>query len=117
MKNSATASRVPDPGIRALFEPASRQQAWLDVEAALALAEAELGIIPDGAAKDIVRAADSAALDQSRIGRGLTRTGHPLVPLIWELARAAGEDAGRRPHPWPARGAGDFWLQSRGLDR
>jgi len=101
MKNSATASRVPDPGIRALFETEARHQAWLDVEAALALAEAELGIIPDAAAADIVRAANLESLDQARIDEGLKRTGHPLVPLIWELARIAGEDSGHYVH-WGA---------------
>ena len=37
-----TSMRLPDPGIAALFEQDARWQAWLDVEAALAKAEAEL---------------------------------------------------------------------------
>ncbi len=45
-----TASRVADPGIRALYRLENRWQAWLDVESALAHAQAELGIIPQGAA-------------------------------------------------------------------
>ena len=32
----STASRIPDPGIRALYKLENRWQAWLDVEAALA---------------------------------------------------------------------------------
>ena len=41
-----TATRVSDPGMRALYRLENRWQAWLDVEAALAHAQAELGIIP-----------------------------------------------------------------------
>ena len=41
-----TATRVSDPGIRALYRLENRWQAWLDVEVALARAQAELGIIP-----------------------------------------------------------------------
>ncbi|HZB55508.1 MAG TPA: hypothetical protein VE527_17865, partial [Reyranella sp.] len=48
-----TATRVSDPGMRALYQLENRWQAWLDVEAALAHAQAELGIIPAEAAKAI----------------------------------------------------------------
>src|SRR6516162_10233770 len=48
-----TAARVSDPGIRALYRLENRWQAWLDVEAALAIAQAELGIIPKEAAEAI----------------------------------------------------------------
>ncbi len=50
MQDEPTSYRVPDPGVRALFAEPSRYQAWLDVEAALAQAQAELGIIPGHAA-------------------------------------------------------------------
>ncbi|MCY4502705.1 MAG: adenylosuccinate lyase family protein, partial [Alphaproteobacteria bacterium] len=42
--------RIPDPGVRALFHIEARWQAWLDVEAALAPAEADLGMIPPAGA-------------------------------------------------------------------
>ena len=38
-----TATRVSDPGIRALYQLENRWQAWLDVEAALARAQAAQG--------------------------------------------------------------------------
>ena len=56
-----TATRVSDPGIRALYQLENRWQAWLDVEAALADAQAELGIIPAAAADAIGKATASAA--------------------------------------------------------
>ena len=49
MQEEPTALRIADPGVRALFAEVSRYQAWLDVEAALALVQAELGIIPASA--------------------------------------------------------------------
>ena len=41
-----TATRVTDPGLRALYKQDSRWQAWLDVEVALAKAQEELGYDP-----------------------------------------------------------------------
>ena len=40
MQAEPTAYRVGDPGVRALFGEASRIQAWLDVEVALAQSQA-----------------------------------------------------------------------------
>ncbi len=65
-----TAARVSDPGIRALYRLENRWQAWLDVEAALAQAQEELGIIPTGAAEAIARA---ARLELARPPRASTR--------------------------------------------
>jgi adenylosuccinate lyase len=96
----STAGRVADPGIRALFHRDSRWQAWLDVEAALAKAQAELNIIPGGAAETIARVARLDLLDRDRIDEAARRTSHTIVPLVWELSRVAGE-AGRWVH-WGA---------------
>ena len=89
-----TATRVADPGIRALYRLENRWQAWLDVEAALARAQAELGIIPREAATVIARAARLELLDRARIDEGFARTGHTIVPLVWELSRVVGEPYG-----------------------
>ena len=96
-----TASRVSDPGIRALYRQESRWQAWLDVEAALAVAQAALGIIPPPAADAIVAAAKLELMDRSRIDEGFARTGHTLVPLVWELGRIVGDPHGGWVH-WGA---------------
>jgi adenylosuccinate lyase len=101
MHEEPTAYRLPDPGVRALFAEDSRYQAWLDVEAALAQAQAELGIIPPHAAEEITRKARLALLDRQAIRAGLERTGHSLVPLIWELDRICDGDAGGYVH-WGA---------------
>src|SRR5438105_650581 len=96
-----TAARVADPGIRALYRQENRWQAWLDVEVALARAQAELGVIPKEAAEAIARAARLELLDRKRIDEGFARTGHTIVPLVWELARVVGEPYGGWVH-WGA---------------
>src|ERR1700726_1869504 len=96
-----TAARVADPGIRALYKQENRWQAWLDVEVALAHAQAELGIIPQEAATAIARAARLDLLDRQRIDEGFARTGHTIVPLVWELAGVVGEPYGGWVH-WGA---------------
>src|SRR5947207_750124 len=94
MQDELTSLRIDDPGVRALFTEAARFQSWLDVEAALAQAQAELGVIPAAAAREITRKAHLSYLDLAAVRAGLARTGHPLVPLIWELDRVCEGDAG-----------------------
>jgi adenylosuccinate lyase len=96
-----TATRVQDPGIRALYRLENRWQAWLDVEVALARAQAELGIIPKEAAAAIASAARLEKLDRARIDEGFARTGHTIVPLVWELGRVVGDPHGGWVH-WGA---------------
>ena len=101
MQNEPTAYRVGDPGVRELFGEASRIQAWLDVEVALAQAQAELGVIPAYAAEEIARKACYDNLNMDNIREGLARTGHPLVPMVWELDRICDGDTGGYIH-WGA---------------
>src|ERR1700752_1880508 len=96
-----TAARVSDPGIRALYRLENRWQAWLDVEAALAKAQAELGIIPKEAAEAIAKAAHYELLDRPRLDQGFARPGHTIVPLVWDLSRVVGEPHGGWVH-WGA---------------
>jgi 3-carboxy-cis,cis-muconate cycloisomerase len=88
------------PEIRAVFDERKMLQLWLDVEAALAAAQADLHLIPPGDAEAIARAARVENLDLSAIKRDLAVTAHPIVPVVRELARVAG-DAGRWVH-WGA---------------
>src|SRR5436853_2984134 len=99
--DSPTAARVRDPGIRALYKQENRWQSWLDVEAALARAQAELGVIPREAADAITRSAKFELMDRARVMEGFARTGHTIVPLVWELSRVVGEPHGGWVH-WSA---------------
>lgn len=101
MSESVTSLRIDDPGIRALLTQDSQWQTWLDVEVALAQAEAELGMIPTQAAQAIADAGRLELLDRDRIVVDLARTGHALVPVVWELSRICKDDAGHYVH-WGA---------------
>src|SRR5712691_8451232 len=101
MLEEPTSLRIEDPGVRALFTEAARFQSWLDVEAALAQSQAELGVIPVAAAKEITSKAHLKYLDLAAVRAGLAKTGHPLVPLVWELDRVCEGDAGGYVH-WGA---------------
>src|SRR5438128_9837109 len=101
MLEEPTSLRIEDPGVRALFTGAAALRPWSDVEAALAQAQAALGIIPEAAAREIAHKAHLKYLDLAAVRTGLAKTGHPLVPLVWALDRACDGDAGGYVH-WGA---------------
>ena len=88
-------------GISDMFAERNIYQVYLDVEAALARAQAQLGVIPQSAADKISSSAQIDLLDIDAIHEGLRISGHPLVPIIWELDRVCGEEAGGYIH-WGA---------------
>ena len=90
-----------ETSLRQIFSVRSRLQRFLDVEAALALAEAELGVIPEAAANKIAATARIELLDEDRIAEQQAVTGHLMVPLVRELAQAVGEPDGGWVH-WGA---------------
>src|SRR4029077_52400 len=59
------------------------------------------GIIPKEAAEAIARVARLELLDRARMDEGFARTGHTLVPLVWELSGVVGEPHGGWVH-WGA---------------
>ena len=65
MSLQPSSARFTDPGLRPLFAETTRWQSWLDVEAALAKAQAELGIVPDDAATRIAACARLELLDDT----------------------------------------------------
>jgi 3-carboxy-cis,cis-muconate cycloisomerase len=84
--------------MRALFSDATQLQFMLDVEAALARAEAGLGLVPQQVAEAITNAARVENLRIERIAEGTREAGVPVPALVSELGRAAGEDAARYIH-------------------
>ncbi len=90
----STDGRVPDPGIRQLYRLESRWQTWLDVEAALAQAQAELGIVPADAAAAITATARLDLLDRERIDEATQR--HQPHPGAAGLKARPGRGRGRR---------------------
>ncbi|WP_201318002.1 lyase family protein [Paenibacillus sp. EPM92] len=84
-----------------IFSLRSRLQRYLDVEAALALAQAELGIIPQSAADKIAEAAKVELMDIERLEADQAKTGHFMMPIVSELSRVVGEPEGGFVH-WGA---------------
>ena len=87
--------RFGTAAMRALWDDRATLQRWLDVEAALAEVEAELGLVPKGVAREISRRARIEDLDLQALKRGFDRTWNPVVPLVDALRtrlspRAAG---------------------------
>jgi adenylosuccinate lyase len=79
--------------LRAVFEERARLQTWLDVLAALAEVQAELGIVPAAAAEAIVRESKVERLDLDLVAEETRRTGHSTLGLIHGLRRVLPEEA------------------------
>jgi 3-carboxy-cis,cis-muconate cycloisomerase len=87
--------------IRKIFDDKTTIQKWLDVEAALARAEAKLGIIPQEYAEEISRKARVDLIDLAEMKRQLAHTHHPIMPLIRGLQKVCEPPAGEYIH-WGA---------------
>ena len=86
------------------FSLRARLQAMLDVEAALAEAEAAIGVIPRAAARSIRACARAEMLDEVQIEADARRDGNIAIPLVRQLTArvsAADADAARYVH-WGA---------------
>jgi 3-carboxy-cis,cis-muconate cycloisomerase len=93
------------PAMRDAFGEPAFLRRCIEVEAALARAQARLGIVPADAATAISLAASRLtahpeALDLSRLKRETANVGYPILPLVRQLADAAGP-SGRYLH-WGA---------------
>ena len=86
------------PVSRAIFCDLCRVQRWLDVEAALALAQGELGVIPPEAAAGIAAAARVENIDLELMRTEVIRSRHSLVPLLRGLQAACPEGCGQYVH-------------------
>jgi 3-carboxy-cis,cis-muconate cycloisomerase len=71
--------------MRALFSDRNRVQAMLDFEAALALAEAQAGVIPAPAAPAIKAQCRADLFDISALSRATADAGNPAIPLVKAL--------------------------------
>ena len=87
--------------MRALFTDRSLVQRYLDVEAALARAEARLGIIPAEAARAITRVAQVERVDFTRLTERTQIVEYPILPLVEQLSTWAEDALGQYCH-WGA---------------
>ena len=87
--------------LRAIFNDENRVQKWYDYEAALALSQAAIGIIPQAAADEIARKAKVGNVDLASIGAEIRLTKHPLVPALRALQHVCAGDHGEYVHFGP----------------
>jgi 3-carboxy-cis,cis-muconate cycloisomerase len=80
--------------MRAVCDDLAYLQAMLDFEAALARAEAAVGVVPEGAATPIGQACKAGAFDLAGLAEAATRSGNLAIPLVKALtAEVAKGDA------------------------
>jgi adenylosuccinate lyase len=91
-------NRYATPESRRIFCDLCRNQRWLDIEAALALAEGDVGIIPRDIAERIAASAQMERLNLEAVSAEIERTGHSLVGLLRVFQAACDEEAGQFIH-------------------
>lgn len=87
--------------MREIWSDRSTIARWLKVEAALAQVEAELGLVPRRAAREIATRARIENLDLRSMKRAFDRTWNPVVPLVDELRKSLSPEAAGYLH-WGA---------------
>ena len=73
--------------MREVFCDQGRVQAMLDFEAALARAEARVGLIPSSAVAPIAAACDSGLYDFAALGEAIATAGNSAIPLVKALGK------------------------------
>jgi len=86
--------------MRAIFSDRATIARYVEVEVALAAAEAKVGVIPKQAAAAIARLARADAIDVAKLKAETDLVGYPIVGVVHQLAKQCGE-AGRFVH-WGA---------------
>jgi 3-carboxy-cis,cis-muconate cycloisomerase len=86
-------SVVTPRSVAEIFSERAALEAYLRVESALAVAQADLGIIPKSAAEEIRHRANFGTVDLERLREQASKTGYPIAPLVRQLSAACGEHA------------------------
>jgi 3-carboxy-cis,cis-muconate cycloisomerase len=89
-----------DAEISALLTDEAFVGALVEVEAALARAQARVGVIPAATAEQISRV-KAADIDIAVLTKETIRSGFPIIALVQQIRRQAGEEAGSYVH-WGA---------------
>lgn len=86
---------------RNIFNDHNRLQKWYDFEAAFALEQGELGIIPKEAAADIAANCKISKIDVNAVAAEIRRIKHPLVPAVKAVQKLCKGDHGEYIHFGP----------------
>lgn len=87
--------------MRGVFSDSALVQRYLDVEAALARAQAKIGVIPVAAADAISAVASVDRVDFDALSERTQIVGYPILPLVEQLSEWARDGLGRYCH-WGA---------------
>jgi 3-carboxy-cis,cis-muconate cycloisomerase len=87
--------------MRNVFSDENRVQKYLDFEAALARAQARLGIIPKEAADEIVCHCNAKLIDMATLKEATERIGYPVLPVVQQLVKLCKNGLGEWSH-WGA---------------
>src|SRR5882672_9126887 len=87
--------------MRAVFSDENRVQKYLDFEAALARAQAPLGIIPQDACDEIVKHCKADKIDMAKLKETTERIGYPVLPVVQQLVKLCKDGLGEWSH-WGA---------------
>ncbi len=81
------------PAVAAIFSDHGRLQGMLDFEAALAAAEARVGVIPAAAVPQISAKCRAELFDPRAMAEATARAGTPVIPLVRQLTALVAADA------------------------
>ena len=89
------------PAMREIWSDEFRTQKYLDWEAALARAEAKIGLIPQDAADEISRVCKVESIDFEAYAKETLTIGYPVLGLVHQIAHLCRGNAGKYCH-WGA---------------
>src|SRR5574341_94309 len=89
-----------DDEISNLLNDGAYVRALIEIELALARAQARVGVIPTSAAEQIAKA-QARKIDVAALTKGTARSGFPIIALVQELRKQVGTDAAPYVH-WGA---------------
>src|ERR1700677_3002982 len=90
-----------DAEMRRIWSDENRTQRYLDFEAALARAQASVGMIPKEAATEITRVCRVENIDFVKLEQETLNIGYPVLGVVHQIARLCRGDAGNYCH-WGA---------------
>ncbi|TCP93445.1 3-carboxy-cis,cis-muconate cycloisomerase [Cricetibacter osteomyelitidis] len=82
------------PAMRAVFDDKELIRKYVEVEIALAKAEAKCGVIPQAAADEIAATCNADTLDFDLLRHETEIVGYPILPLVHQISKQAGESGG-----------------------
>ncbi|WP_025121598.1 MULTISPECIES: 3-carboxy-cis,cis-muconate cycloisomerase [unclassified Serratia (in: enterobacteria)] len=82
------------PEMRAIFDDRELVRKYVEVEIALAKAQAACGVIPQEAADEISTSCNADTLDFELLRNETEIVGYPILPLVHQIAKQAGNSGG-----------------------